>query len=133
MTGRETETKRFRRKQQALIQTSERDFIMPHTFMRQTHTHTQVYSAWRRRQTHKHVYLISFQNGSFHSRCLRTWESRKVFPNKDVSSVSKMAQTWDEAYLSKGRRIRLYLIHQAFKMYSFQINTPNHNKIKADG
>lgn len=54
---------------------------------------TQVYRTCR--QTHKHVYLIRFQNGSFHSWCLRSWESRRVFPNKDVSPVRKMSQKWD--------------------------------------
>lgn len=103
---------------------------MPHTFMRQTHTHTSIQRV--ETATNSQTCLFDKLSKWFISLTV-TWESRKVFPNKDVSSVSKMAQTWDEAYLSKGRRIRLYLIHQAFKMYSFQINTPNHNKIKADG
>lgn len=79
-------------KQQVLIPSSEREFINV-SYIYETNRHTRVHRAWRRRQTPRHVYLIRFQNGSFHMWCPRTLD--KVSPNRDTV-------TGNEACLSKG-------------------------------
>lgn len=76
-----------------------------------THTHR---SAWSRRQTHKHVYLIRIRMVRF-TRGVSGLVSG--FPNRGVLSVRQTAQKWNTATRgdvcsSKGR---LRLIHHAFK------------------
>lgn len=81
-----------RKQQQVLVLSSEREFINV-SYIYETNRYTRVNRAWRRRQTPRHVYLIRFQNGSFHMWCLRTLD--KVSPNRDTV-------TGNEACLSKG-------------------------------
>lgn len=83
-----------------------------------THTHTQVERV--EPATNSQTCLFdTFQNGSFHSRCLRTRlrEGREVFPNRDASSVRQPAQKWNTATRSGvcSSKGRLCLIHHTFK------------------